>query len=187
MDHSIIKLVVPRPSGETEILSVHQGVLCKSSEFFKCMMEPEWAASRDSPNIIELPDETFETVSDYVKWLYAGRMPLTLYKADADGKGEKVAEEAEKVFVLLAEAYALGEKSYIRSTGVHHLEQLDHLGINYSYRSFAISDLLYVALDPAFLSVSSLTAMGKGAILSKRIVTTSKVLVGHRCHHAAYT
>jgi hypothetical protein len=107
---SIIKLVVPRPTGETETLNVHQGVLCKHSEFFKRMMKPEWTSIRDSPNIIDLPDETANTVSDYVKWLYAGRMPLTLYNADDNDERGQVAEEAEKVFVMLAEAYVFGEK-----------------------------------------------------------------------------
>ncbi|KAL5371983.1 hypothetical protein PMIN06_012600 [Paraphaeosphaeria minitans] len=74
------------------------------------MLKPEWTGLRDCPNIIELPDDTVDTVSDYVKWLYAGSMPLTLYKAGAKDKREKVAEEAEKIFVLLAEAYVFGEK-----------------------------------------------------------------------------
>jgi hypothetical protein len=110
---SIIKLVVPRYSGETETLNVHQGVLCKHAGFFRRMMKPEWTRMRDSPNIIELPDETVNTVSDYVKWLYAGVMPLKLYDADdmddKDKRGQ-VAEEAEKIFVMLAEAYVFGEK-----------------------------------------------------------------------------
>ena len=96
--------------GEMETLSVHQGVLCKSSEFFRRMMKPEWTGSRDCPNTIELSNETGDTVSDYVKWLYGGIVPCILYKADKDDKREKVAEEAEKVFVLLAEAYVFGEK-----------------------------------------------------------------------------
>ncbi|KAF2993358.1 hypothetical protein E8E13_001642 [Curvularia kusanoi] len=65
---------------------------------------------RDYPNIIDLSDETVSTVSDYVKWLYAGSMPLTLYNADDIDERDQVAEEAEKVFVTLAEAYVFGEK-----------------------------------------------------------------------------
>ena len=107
---SIIKLVVSRPDGETETLNVHQGVLCKHSEFFKRMMKPEWTSMRKSPNIIDLPNETVNTMSDYVKWLYAGSMPLTLCNADGNDKREQVAEEAEKIFVMLANAYVFGEK-----------------------------------------------------------------------------
>ncbi|KAH6612353.1 hypothetical protein C7974DRAFT_405413 [Boeremia exigua] len=108
--HNIIKLVVPGSAGETETLHVHQGVLCKSPEFFQRTMKPEWTNLKDKPYIIELPDDTVDTVSDSVKWLYAGSMSLTLYKADDEHRREKVAKEADKVFVLLAEAYVFGEK-----------------------------------------------------------------------------
>ncbi|KAF2447343.1 hypothetical protein P171DRAFT_340670, partial [Karstenula rhodostoma CBS 690.94] len=48
-------------------------------------------------------------VSDYIRWLYSGNIPIKLYEAGEDAR-EKVAKEAEKVFVKLVEAYVFGEK-----------------------------------------------------------------------------
>jgi hypothetical protein len=49
-------------------------------------------------------------VSDYIKWLYAGNMAQKLYKQSEEDDRERVAEEAEKVFVLLTRAYVFAEK-----------------------------------------------------------------------------
>jgi hypothetical protein len=108
--HTIIKLAVPGAAGETETLNVHQGVLCQSSEFFKRSMKPDWAGLRDVSSTIELPTDNVDTVSDYIKWLYTGSLSLKLYEGGDKENREKVAVEAEKVFVLLAEAYVFGEK-----------------------------------------------------------------------------
>jgi hypothetical protein len=105
---TIIKLKVKTQAGSTVILNTHRGVLCKSSCFFERAMKPEWTELREQPDVIDLPDDSVQTVSDYVKWLYSNNMPIRLY----NGKDtrEKAAEEAEKVFVMLAEAYVFGEK-----------------------------------------------------------------------------
>lgn len=100
---------VTKPAGDTEILNIHRGVLCKSSGFFQSALKPEWSESREQPDVIDLPDDSVETVSDYIRWLYSGNLPIKIYNADGDTR-EKVAVEAEKVFVLLAEAYVFGEK-----------------------------------------------------------------------------
>ncbi|KAF5851405.1 hypothetical protein GGP41_004187 [Bipolaris sorokiniana] len=105
----IVKLKVTKPAGDTENLNVHRGVLCKSSGFFRRATKPEWTELREQPDTIDLPDDSVQTVSDYIRWLYSGNTSIKLYYVGED-KRERVAEEAEKVFVMLAEAYVFGEK-----------------------------------------------------------------------------
>jgi hypothetical protein len=97
------------PAGDMATLNIHWGVLCKSSGFFQRAMKPEWTKSREEPDIIDLPDDSVQTVSDYVRWLYSGNMPIKLYDAGEDTH-EMAAEEVQKVYLLLAEAYVFGEK-----------------------------------------------------------------------------
>lgn len=106
---AIIQLVVARCVGDTERLNVHRGVLCKSSKFFQNAMKPEWTNMQAGPNIIDLPDDPVDVVSDYIIWLYYDTIPDKQYEAVANTREEK-AEESEKVFVVLAEAYVFGEK-----------------------------------------------------------------------------
>lgn len=74
------------------------------------MMKPEWVERRDCPNSIQLPDDDVESVSDYIKWLYTGNMAQELYKKGKEDDRDRVAKEAERVFVLLARAYVFAEK-----------------------------------------------------------------------------
>lgn len=106
---TIIKLIVTEPDGDTETLNVHSGILCKSSGFFQRAMKPEWARLREQPDTIDLPDDYAQTVSDYIKWLYSGNMPIKLYHAGKDTR-ERAMEEAQKVFVIIARAYVFGER-----------------------------------------------------------------------------
>lgn len=106
---TIIKLRVTKPAGDTETLNIHHGVLCKSSSFFRKAMKPEWIKLEEQVAIIDLPDDSVQTVSDYIRWLYSDNMGIKLYHAGGDTR-ERVAEEAEKVFVMLAKAYVFGEK-----------------------------------------------------------------------------
>jgi len=103
----IIQLVVPSSAGETVRLSVHRGVLCKSSSFFQNALKPEWTTREE--RVVNLPEDFAGTVSNYIKWLYHDKIADALYEA-GDDNIEKKAEEAEKVFCLLAEAYIFGEK-----------------------------------------------------------------------------
>jgi hypothetical protein len=72
-------------------------------------MKPEWTNMQAGPNMIDLPDDPVDVVSDYIKWLYYDTIPDKQYEAVANTHEER-AEEAEKVFVVLAEAYVFGEK-----------------------------------------------------------------------------
>lgn len=70
---------------------------------------PEWTKSKEQASIIDLLDDSVQTVSDYIKWLYSDKMPIKLHNAGEDTR-EKKAEEAQNVFVRLAEAYVFGER-----------------------------------------------------------------------------
>lgn len=91
------------------MLNVHQSLLCKSSEFFKRVMKPEWATLREDPNIIDLSDDATDVVSLYVLWLYYDDVRLKLSVPD-DKSPANLSLESEKVFVPLASAYVFGEK-----------------------------------------------------------------------------
>jgi hypothetical protein len=107
-EDSIVKLVV----GSTELISlnVHRGNLCKSSEYFKNSMKPEWASMRDDPHTIDLGDDSVSTVKAYIQWLYTDNIPMDLDDILSNRDGKQRAQEAEKAYVQLAEAYVYGEK-----------------------------------------------------------------------------
>jgi hypothetical protein len=67
---TIIKLRVKKLVGDTQALNIHRGVLCKISGFFRRAMKPEWTKLREQPDIIDLPDDSVQTVSDYIRWLH---------------------------------------------------------------------------------------------------------------------
>jgi hypothetical protein len=105
----IIRLTVTHCAGDTNVLSVHRGVLCQSSEFYQSVMKPEWIQLREQPDIVGLFEDSLQAATDYIRWLYSNRISIRLYNAGEDARDRR-AEEAEKVFVLLAEAYVFGEK-----------------------------------------------------------------------------
>jgi hypothetical protein len=108
---TIIRLLVPETKGNLKqgILNVHLGMLCKSSLFFQRAVKPEWHGTEGALNSIPLADDVVGTVSDYIRWLYHGKIPINLHITGGDTREEK-AEEMEKIHVLLAEAYVFGEK-----------------------------------------------------------------------------
>lgn len=103
----IIQLVVSSCVGEIARLNVHRGVLCKSSEFFQNAVKPEWTTEEE--RVVTLPRDLAPMVTDYVKWHYHENISIELYNASGHTKGKRAAE-AEKVFILLAEAYVFGER-----------------------------------------------------------------------------
>jgi hypothetical protein len=99
---------------QPQLLYIHQGVLCRSSAFFKRATKPEWADQRDDPHVIDLSEDITQLVKDYINWCYSGVLPINMYNksVDRDDKLERSvsAKEVEKVYVALAIAYAFGEK-----------------------------------------------------------------------------
>ena len=104
---TIIQLVVPSCAEETISLNVHRGVLCQSSAFFQNALKPEWTTQEE--RVIKLPEDSANTVIDYIKWLYYDEIETKLDEASVDTR-EKQAVAAEKAFCLLADAYVFGEK-----------------------------------------------------------------------------
>ncbi|OAL46076.1 hypothetical protein IQ07DRAFT_194633 [Pyrenochaeta sp. DS3sAY3a] len=107
---TIITLEVVDPDGNTKALNVHRGVLCKSSEFFQKALQPEWIKKRERPDVIDLREDPVRVVSDYIRWLYSGNVPIQFCKPNEGASKARIAEEAESVFVLTAESYVFGEK-----------------------------------------------------------------------------
>ncbi|PVH95548.1 hypothetical protein DM02DRAFT_477908, partial [Periconia macrospinosa] len=105
----IIKLVFPKSNGDTDVLNVHRGTLCKSSSFYRKAMQSEWTKLREQPDVMQLRYEDVAVVKDYIRWLYSNNISITSNEA-AYATVEKRAEEAEKVFVWLAESYVYGEQ-----------------------------------------------------------------------------
>lgn len=90
-----------------EILSVHQSLLCKSSEFFKRVLKPECAMWREDPNTIDLPDDPVDAVLLYTRWLY--HEVLMELCAPEDQSDASRSFKSEKIFLSLATAYVFGE------------------------------------------------------------------------------
>jgi hypothetical protein len=101
-------IITLAPGDGTQTLQVHSRLLFKHSRFFQNATKKEWTNGDDSKNI-SLPEDFFDTVKVFTDWLYSKNIDVKLYKAGGDTR-EKRAEEAEKVFVTLAEAYVFGEK-----------------------------------------------------------------------------
>jgi hypothetical protein len=91
-------------------LNVHQGTLCRSSEYFKNLMKPVWASMRDDPHTVNLDNDCVSTVKAYVTWLYTDKVILDLDKILSNGEMKERIQEAEKAFVQLAKSYVYGEK-----------------------------------------------------------------------------
>lgn len=70
----IIQIVVRNATGMREILNIHQGVLTKSSDFFKRSIKPEWTSMKECPDEVKFLDDNddIECIKDYLKWLYEG-------------------------------------------------------------------------------------------------------------------
>jgi prefoldin beta subunit len=93
----------------SEIFNVHQGLLCKSAEFFKRAMKPEWMEQRSDPHTIDLSEDCKETVTHYLQWLYTGGTPIRSLQGQVLEETDMVKIETN-VYMALARAYVFGEK-----------------------------------------------------------------------------
>lgn len=87
-------------------MRVHQGILCKTSEFFKNVMRPEWARQKADPYTINLSDHTAADVKLYAQWLYSQKGNISTEKLSGPAYESAVYE----VFQTLIEAYIYSEK-----------------------------------------------------------------------------
>jgi hypothetical protein len=100
----VVKLAV---GAKPDIVHAHQGVLCKSSEFFKNAMKPELAGRREDPGTIDLSDDSLDEVKLYVQWLYSDTINI---KTTEDSPSKERLHEAETHYTVLVKAFIYGEK-----------------------------------------------------------------------------
>lgn len=84
-------------SDNEETVSIHQDVLCSTSEFFKRAVKPEWSSLREDSHIIELPLKDLEALKLYSHWVYFRVVPTPSFPREHD------------IYSLLCRAYVLGE------------------------------------------------------------------------------
>ena len=78
--------------------SVHENVICSSSEFFKKAMSGEWKESNERS--IRLENDKPEVFQIYMHWLYHCHLPVRIDDPGLAGNAE---------YVQLANAYILGD------------------------------------------------------------------------------
>ena len=79
--------------------TIHEIVLCATSEFFRAAVKKEW--TRALPRVIHLPDEDVIVFKIYVTWLYSHKLAIR-YPVRC--------ESANRNWELLTKSYLLGEK-----------------------------------------------------------------------------
>ena len=89
-----MKLII---GANANVLYVEELLLGRSSEFLRTALKKEWQEGNERQ--ILLPEEDVTTFTTYVHWCYTGAI---LCKAEG--------EEVERIYVLLAKLYVLGER-----------------------------------------------------------------------------
>jgi hypothetical protein len=87
------------PEGQHTDFTVHEQLICASSEFFKAAMGREWRESEE--RLVRLLSCQAKAFQIYVQWLYSGR----LYASQCGGPELKI--EAEKCNFM--QGYLLGD------------------------------------------------------------------------------
>lgn len=78
--------------------SVHEHLICRTSDYFKTAMKAHWETSTSGS--ITLKEEDAEVFEVYLHWLYFETLPVRNDSAELQGNNE---------YAQLAKAYALGE------------------------------------------------------------------------------
>ncbi|CAH0030527.1 unnamed protein product [Clonostachys rhizophaga] len=78
--------------------TIHENVICASSQFFKKAMSGDWSESRSRS--VRLADEDPEIFHIYTQWLYHDTFPVQIDSPGVKGNAE---------YLLLAKAYVLGD------------------------------------------------------------------------------
>jgi hypothetical protein len=65
---------------------------------------------KDEPDRIDMFHDAPQVAQLYTNWLYTGRLNVALHCRSTNDSWERTAVEAEKVFVVLAQAYVFGAK-----------------------------------------------------------------------------
>ncbi|KAF2175249.1 hypothetical protein K469DRAFT_611324, partial [Zopfia rhizophila CBS 207.26] len=80
-------------------LSVHEKLICSSSDFFKNAMNRDWKESKQ--RLVHLEDDDPDMFQLYLHWLYRGTLPVRIDEPGPVGNSE---------YLQLAKAYILGDK-----------------------------------------------------------------------------
>ncbi|CAG9989478.1 unnamed protein product [Clonostachys byssicola] len=78
--------------------TIHENVICASSQFFKKAMSGEWSEAKSRS--VRLADEDPDVFHIYTQWLYHDTFPVRVDKPGVEGNAE---------YLLLAKAYVLGD------------------------------------------------------------------------------
>jgi hypothetical protein len=73
-------------------------------------MKSVWASQRPDDQVLDMPEDALEDVKTYVRWAYAGVVQIPLYHHSPKLAIKEHAEEAERVYVALANAFVFGER-----------------------------------------------------------------------------
>jgi hypothetical protein len=79
--------------------SVHEKLICASSDCFKNAMDRDWKESKEKS--VHLKDDDPDTFLLYLHWLYRGTLPVRIDKPGLKGNSE---------YLQSAKAYILGDK-----------------------------------------------------------------------------
>ncbi|KAI5361414.1 Putative BTB/POZ domain-containing protein [Septoria linicola] len=99
----ITTLKVGADVGKPRDFHIHAGVLCRTSEFMKTRLKPEW---RLEDNTIQLPHINPVSFAMYTDWLYTKSLAPNGKRLNKQSKWTAMPED----WLILAEAYILGEE-----------------------------------------------------------------------------
>ncbi|KKP05528.1 hypothetical protein THAR02_02345 [Trichoderma harzianum] len=91
-------LTVTVGSTDPVMFSVHEHLICRTSDYFKTAMKAHWETSTSGS--IALKEEDPEVFEVYLHWLYFETLPVRNDSPGSEGNAE---------YAQLAKAYVLGE------------------------------------------------------------------------------
>ena len=104
MSNSRVATLVVGP--ESKEFSVHQHLLCESSDFFKAALEGQLQESASTT--VRLPEDKFEIIDYFVEWLYTQRSPP--FEAVGLTTTLSTREEANRQYEGVIELYEFAQR-----------------------------------------------------------------------------
>jgi hypothetical protein len=101
-DKSTLLTVIVGKAPNQEDFSVHEGIICTRSEFFRRAMNGNWAESEE--RVVKLPDDDPEIFAAYINLVYTNNV------ATNETKEPKTTDQLSDEHIVLAKLYVLSEK-----------------------------------------------------------------------------